>query len=53
MDAVGIRKSKKGWQIVHRCRSCGIKKLNRVAEDTEQADDFDVIIQLSLEFSPP
>jgi hypothetical protein len=48
MDAVGLRWSKKGWQIVHRCRRCGIQKLNRVAEDTEQPDDVEALIRLMV-----
>jgi hypothetical protein len=46
MDAIAVRKSKKGWQVVHRCRACGIEKVNRVAEDTEDPDDSEAIICL-------
>ena len=38
--------SKKGLQIVHRCEKCNIKKINRVAVDTVQPDDWDVINRL-------
>ncbi len=34
-------KSKKGWQIVHRCLSCGAQKACRVAEDTFQPDSYE------------
>jgi len=30
---------KKGWQIVHKCKRCGAKKLNRIAPD-----DMDAVI---------
>ena len=34
MEPVGIRyHSKKGWQIIHRCKKCGIEKVNRAAPD--------------------
>ena len=46
MDAVALRPSKKGLQIVHRCRKCGIEKVNRIAEDTDQPDDIEALIRL-------
>ena len=46
MDAVDIERSRKGWQIVHRCRRCGAIKRNRVAENTDQSDDVDLMIRL-------
>jgi len=46
MDATGISWSKKGWQILHRCRNCGCERRNRVAVDTNQADDMNKIAQL-------
>jgi hypothetical protein len=46
MDAIALQGSKKGWQIVHRCRRCGIEKVNRVAEDTDQPDDIEALIRL-------
>jgi hypothetical protein len=48
MDPVAVRRTKKGLQIVHRCRACGIEKVNRVAENTEQPDDIEAIIRLLL-----
>jgi len=34
MKPIGARyNGKKGWQIVHRCQTCGVIKLNRVAPD--------------------
>ena len=42
MVPVGVRyHSKKGWQIVHRCKKCGIEKVNRAAPD-----DMDAVIRL-------
>lgn len=46
MDAVALRRPRKGPQIVHRCRRCGAQRLNRVAEDTEQPDELDALIRL-------
>ena len=46
MDAVGIVRTKKGWQLVFRCRTCGATRRNRVADDTEQPDDLDRVIDL-------
>jgi hypothetical protein len=33
-------KSKKGWQIVHQCLTCGTQKVCRVATDTVQPDSY-------------
>jgi len=39
---IGIRyNGKKGWQIVHRCQTCGAEKANRVAPD-----DVDALINM-------
>ena len=46
MDAVAVRVSKKGLQLVHRCRRCGVEKVNRIAEDTDQPDDWMAIVRL-------
>jgi hypothetical protein len=46
MDAFTIRTSKKGWQVAHRCRVCGVERANRIAEDTVQPDEMDVIIRV-------
>lgn len=34
-----IYKAKKGYQIVHRCLKCGVRRVNKVAVDTVQPDD--------------
>lgn len=52
MDATAIRKRKKGWQIVHRCRRCGAERSNIVAVDTDQQDDLDVILQVMIDSGP-
>jgi len=48
MKPVGIEyNSKKGYQIVHVCTECGFKRVNRVAENTEMPDDFEMILKLT------
>ena len=50
MAPVGVRqKSGKGYQIVHRCQTCGVERVNRVAEDPNQPDDFSMVIRLMTE----
>jgi hypothetical protein len=46
MDAVDIKRSKKGWQLLHRCRTCGTTHTNRVATDTDQPDEIERLIEL-------
>jgi hypothetical protein len=46
MAPVALRRSSKGFQIVHRCVRCGAVRLNKVAERTQQPDDIDAIITL-------
>ena len=42
MQPVGIRyNGKKGWQIVHRCQTCGVEKANRTAPE-----DMDTLINM-------
>lgn len=43
-------KSAKGYQIVHRCRRCGLEKINRVAENTVQPDVIEELIRISQFF---
>ena len=33
-------KSKKGWQIIHICLECGVKKVCRIATNTNQPDSY-------------
>ena len=47
MAPAGIEfNSKKGYQIIHVCRNCGVTRLNRIAENTEMPDDFDMVLEL-------
>lgn len=46
MDPIGLRTGKKGYQIVFRCRRCGVCNVNRVADQTVQPDDFDLLLAL-------
>ena len=47
MQPVGlIYHSKKGYQIRHRCIKCGAERVNRIAENTLQPDDLDVMLGL-------
>ncbi len=39
MEPTGLEyKSKKGYQIIHKCQKCGKIQLNKVAEDDEQEE---------------
>ncbi|MDR1354548.1 MAG: RNHCP domain-containing protein [Oscillospiraceae bacterium] len=38
--------SKKGLQIVHKCLACGAEKVNKVAEDANQCDDYQKILNV-------
>jgi hypothetical protein len=46
MVPVGLRYSKKGYQIVFRCCRCGSNGVNLVAENTQQPDDFNNLLSL-------
>ena len=41
-----IHNSKKGYQIIHICQKCGVKRNNKIAENTEMADALDMILKL-------
>ena len=41
-----VYNSKKGYQIVHVCLKCGVRRVNKIAENTEMPDDFDMILRL-------
>jgi len=48
MRAVGLAyKGGKGWQIVHRCERCGARRLNKIAANTQQADDLKALARLN------
>jgi hypothetical protein len=47
MEPVGATyHTKKGYQIRHRCLTCGAEQLNKAALETVQPDDFDLLIRL-------
>ena len=37
---------KKGWQLIHRCTSCGHQQANIVASDSNQPDDVELLASL-------
>jgi hypothetical protein len=46
MDAIALRRVRKGMQVVHKCRRCGVERPNRVADRGDQPDDIDALIHL-------
>jgi uncharacterized Zn finger protein len=44
MRPVDLVRTKKGWQIVHRCERCGAVRRNRTAESTAAPDDIHAMI---------
>ncbi len=47
MKPVGLTfKKKKGWQIMHQCTKCKMLSVNKVAQDTVQADDINQLAML-------
>lgn len=47
MKHIGLKfRPKKGWYIVHECKGCGQKFVNKVAKDTDQPDDYQKIAML-------
>ncbi len=49
MEPIGIRfHSKKGYQIVHKCQNCGAQQITKTAVDTQQPDNFDLILELPV-----
>jgi len=40
--------SKKGYLIAHKCESCEQIKVNKIAVNTVQQDDFNALIKLSI-----
>jgi len=47
MLPVALRRSAKGYQLVHRCERCGTRSVNRVAVDTVQPDDWALVCELA------
>jgi hypothetical protein len=52
MAPVAVARSKKGWQIVHRCERCGVDRRNRIADATEAPDDIGRIVELMRACGP-
>lgn len=46
MKPIGIVRKRGALQVVHRCTRCGKTQPNRLAEDTDQADDFERVLAL-------
>jgi len=48
MKPIGVRRGRKGFQILHRCTVCGKQQPNRIASDTVQSD-WDALLDLMRE----
>ncbi len=46
MEPIELRRTGKGWQVVHQCCRCAVVRANRVAERTAQPDDIKALIRL-------
>ncbi len=47
MKPIGVKyNTKKGYQIIHKCKKCGFTRVNKVAENTDMPDNLDLIIEL-------
>lgn len=47
MKPMGVKySSKKGYQIIHKCKKCGKQSINKIAENDDQSDDLDEIIKI-------
>ena len=47
MKPIGIKyNTKKGYQIIHKCISCSFVRVNKIAENTDMPDNFDLIMEL-------
>jgi hypothetical protein len=38
----------KGYQIIHRCLTCGAERVNKAAMDTIQPDDIEALARIML-----
>ena len=43
----------KGWQLVHRCETCGAVRVNRVAGGDRQPDDAAALAGLAMTGAAP
>ena len=46
MEAVAVRRGRKGLQIVHQCCRCRAVRANRVAERTREPDEVERLLEL-------
>jgi DNA-directed RNA polymerase subunit RPC12/RpoP len=47
MEPIGlVEKSGKGWQVVHRCTTCGHRQPNRLVREGAAPDDLDLVLGL-------
>ena len=48
MKPVGLRyNGNKGWQILHLCLTCGVKKVCKIATDTNEPDSLETIAKVN------
>lgn len=52
MAPVGGRLGKKGTQILHKCQMCGFMRYNLTTDDTRQADDYDLFLEIMSSGNP-
>ena len=38
----------KGLQVFHRCLTCGAIRVSRIARDTAQSDDVELLLRLAV-----
>lgn len=54
LEPVGVEQGKKGWVIVHKCRTCGEVRRNRAAlDDPVMSDDYELMVRLAAGAAPP
>ncbi len=47
MEPVGLTRPRgKGLAVVHRCTRCGVRRVNRIADETDVPDDLDIVLRL-------
>ena len=54
MAPVGVKwAGGKGWQLLHRCETCGAVRVNRVAGGVRQPDDTAALARVAMIGAPP
>lgn len=46
MKPVAVVRKHGVLQVIHRCTACGKTQPNRIARDTDQPDDFDLVLEM-------